>query len=64
MNHAAPVLCAGKPRPAIVVQSDLFDGTESVVVCPLTKRGRDAQLLRVPVRPSAALALSQPSWFG
>jgi mRNA interferase MazF len=27
---------AGKPRPAIVLQSDLFDATLSITVCPLT----------------------------
>lgn len=52
----------GKPRPAIIIQADVFDGTESVVVCPITSRVRDAQLLRVLVMPSAALNLTQPSW--
>jgi mRNA interferase MazF len=27
---------AGKPRPAIILQSDEFDATPSVTVCPLT----------------------------
>jgi mRNA interferase MazF len=54
---------AGKPRPAIIVQADVFDGTESVVVCPLTTRARDAQLLRVQVKPSTTLNLAQPSWI-
>ena len=54
---------AGKPRPAIIVQSDLFEGTGSLVVCPLTTQARDAQLLRVPVEPSPQLPLQQPSWI-
>ena len=53
---------AGKPRPAVIVQSDLFDGTDSLVVCPLTTQQRDAQLLRIPVLPSPELRLQQQSW--
>ncbi len=53
---------ASKPRPAVVVQSDLFDGTESVVVCPLTTRARDALLLRLPTAPSPQFDLQEASW--
>ncbi|MBW8271120.1 type II toxin-antitoxin system PemK/MazF family toxin [Caldovatus aquaticus] len=53
---------AGKPRPAVVVQSDLYDQTLSVVVCPLTSVRKDAGLLRVPLSPSDRLALRTPSW--
>jgi mRNA interferase MazF len=53
----------GKPRPAIIVQSDVFDGTESLVVCPLTTRQRDAQLLRVPLVPGSHLQLQETSWI-
>ncbi len=52
----------GKPQPAVVVPSDLFDGTNSLVTCPLTTQQRDAPLLRVAVRPRAALRLTAPSW--
>lgn len=52
----------GKPRPAVVVQSDLFDATKSLVICPLTTQGHDAPLLRVAVRPSPTLRLAVPSW--
>jgi mRNA-degrading endonuclease toxin of MazEF toxin-antitoxin module len=27
---------AGKPRPAVIVQEDSFDGTESITVCSFT----------------------------
>lgn len=40
---------ASKPRPAIVVQDDLFSGLDSVTVCPLTTTVLDAPLLRLPV---------------
>lgn len=53
---------AGKPRPAVIVQSDLFAGTRSLIVCPLTTEARDAPLLRIAVAPSAALPLAAPCW--
>jgi mRNA interferase MazF len=37
----------GKPRPALVVQSDAFDEHPSVVVLPLTSELHDAPLFRV-----------------
>lgn len=44
---------AGKPRPAIVVQSDLFNATHSSVsVVPVTTTLVDADLFRVPLGPS------------
>jgi len=49
------VICAapgdyGKPSPAVVVQSDLFNGTHSsVAVCLITTHLQDAPLFRIPV---------------
>ena len=44
---------AGKPRPAIVVQSDLFNPTHaSVSVVPVTTTLIDADLFRVELAPS------------
>jgi mRNA interferase MazF len=44
---------AGKPRPALVVQADLFNPTHaSVTVCLMTSERHDAPLFRVPVVPS------------
>lgn len=52
----------GKPRPALVVQNDVFGDLPSVVVCPLTATLRaDADLLRIMVEPSAINGLRQPS---
>ena len=31
----------GKPRPALIVQSSLYDGLPSVALCPLTSDLRD-----------------------
>ena len=40
----------GKPRPALVVQSDLFNETHaSVTICPITSDQVDAPLFRLTV---------------
>jgi mRNA interferase MazF len=52
---------AGKPRPAVVVQSELFHDTGSIAVCLLTTQQTGAPLLRVAVEARAGSGLSQPS---
>ena len=48
----------GKPRPALVVQSDLFQDLPSVTICPMTSTLRDdADLIRLTVEPSASNGL-------
>ncbi|MDR3576837.1 MAG: type II toxin-antitoxin system PemK/MazF family toxin [Anaerolineaceae bacterium] len=51
----------GKPRPALVVQSDALDGTDSVLVCLITTTLRDAPLYRLPLPASDATGLRQAS---
>ena len=51
----------GKPRPALVIQSDLFDAHPSVTVLPVTGELRDAPLFRIPLQPSESNGLSKPS---
>ena len=52
----------GKPRPALVVQSNLFAHLPSVTVCPLTSTLRDdAGLIRIDVEPTADNGLRQRS---
>ena len=52
----------GKPRPALVVQSDLFAELPSVVICPLTTTLRsDADLFRLDVEPTPGNGLRQSS---
>jgi mRNA interferase MazF len=42
----------GKPRPAVVVQSDAFNSTHaSITVCPITSECVDAPLLRIALPP-------------
>jgi mRNA interferase MazF len=43
---------AGKPRPAVVLQDDRFDMTDSITVCAFTTDPTDAPLFRLPVEPS------------
>jgi mRNA interferase MazF len=51
----------GKPRPALVIQSDLFSGHPSVVILPVTSELRDAPLFRVTIVPNEINGLSRPS---
>ena len=43
---------AGKPRPAVVLQDDSFDATESITVCAVTTDPAEAPLFRVPITPN------------
>jgi mRNA interferase MazF len=67
VNRGDVVICAapgdyGKPRPGVVVQSNLFNPThQSVVVCPITSELVDAPLFRIDVQPTAANGLRKPS---
>jgi mRNA interferase MazF len=54
---------AGKPRPALVVQDDRFDATDSVTVCPFTTTEVGAPLLRIPVVASEANGLGHDSYL-
>lgn len=52
---------ASKPRPALIVQDDVFAGTASVTVAPLTTILVDAPLLRVPVSADDLTGLQHES---
>ncbi len=51
----------GKPRPALVIQSDLFDAHPSVTILPVTSELRDAPLFRILVNPTELNGLAKPS---
>ena len=51
----------GKPRPALVIQSDRFDGTATITVLLLSGKLVDAPLIRLTVLPTAANGLHKPS---
>ena len=53
----------GKPRPALVIQSDLFARlTSTVTVVLLTSTALDVPLIRVPVEPSGRNGLRTRSY--
>ena len=51
----------GKPRPALVIQSDLFDAHSSVTILPVTSTLRAAPLFRISVKPDQKNALRRES---
>jgi mRNA interferase MazF len=51
----------GKPRPALIIQADLFADHSSVTVLPLTGTLVDAPLLRIMVQPDADNGLQTPT---
>jgi len=53
---------AGKPRPAVVMQADPFQETDSVTVCLMTTTDIGTSIVRIPVAPSATNKLRAPSW--
>ena len=48
---------AGKPRPAVILQDDRFDVTDSITVCAFTTDPTDAPLFRLTIEPSEANGL-------
>jgi mRNA interferase MazF len=54
---------AGKPRPAVVVQSDDFRDTASVTIGLLTGNDVESPLLRLAVEPTPATGLAARSWI-
>jgi len=51
----------GKPRPALIVRSNLFAEHLLVTVLPITSDLEKAPLLRIPIDPSPANGLRKPS---
>lgn len=51
---------AGKPRPAVVIQDDRFDATESVTVCAFTTDPTEAPLIRLAIDPDPLNGLREP----
>jgi mRNA interferase MazF len=59
-----PVVLAGaygKPRPALVIQSDLFAQHPSVTILPVTTELRSIETFRIAVNPSPKNGLRAPS---
>jgi mRNA interferase MazF len=59
---AAKGVYTGKPRPALVIQSALFNPThQSVTICPITSDCVDAPLFRIPLPPGDRTGLQAAS---
>jgi mRNA interferase MazF len=54
---------ANEPRPALILQDDRCDATDSVTVCPFTSAQVDAPLLQVPVTADEVNGLDQDSFL-
>ena len=52
---------AGKPRPAVIVQDDRFDATDSVTICAFTTDPTDAPLIRLRIDATDINGLDEPS---
>ena len=52
----------GKPRPALVIQSDFFADHATVTVLPMTSTVTQAPLIRLPIEPSSGNGLHEPSF--
>jgi mRNA interferase MazF len=53
-------VCAGKPRPSVIVQDDSFERTDSVTICAFTTDPTDAPLFRLAVEPNERNGLRMP----
>lgn len=67
MRRGDIVVCAlsgdyGKPRPAVIVQSDLFNPTHtSIVVCPITSHLIESPLFRLLLTPNKLTGITTTS---
>lgn len=50
----------GKPRPAVIVQDNSFDATDSITICAFTTDPTDALLFRLVVEPNERNGLRVP----
>ena len=51
----------GKPRPALIIQSDLFDQIPTVTVMLISGTPQDTPLLRLSIEPDGENGLRKPS---
>jgi len=51
----------GKPRPALVIQSNLFEKLPSVTILPITSELRPIETFRIAVAPTKKNGLRAPS---
>ena len=54
---------SGKPRPALILQSDFFSDIDSLTICPITSFDTRTPRIRVPLFPDESNGLESPSWL-
>ncbi len=52
---------AGKPRPAVIVQDDSFDATESITICAFTTDPTEAPLFPCASSRTSAMDCGAPA---
>jgi mRNA interferase MazF len=52
-----------KPRPAVVIQDESFDVTDSVTICAFTTTHLDAPTFRLEIEPTTLNGLERRSWL-
>ena len=52
---------AEKPRPAVILQDDRFDATDSITICAFTTDATEAPLFRLPILSEDTNGLRAPS---
>ncbi len=51
----------GKPRPALIIQSNFFDKHPSITVLPITSQLKDTPLFRITIEPNEKNGLQKIS---
>lgn len=51
----------GKPRPALILQSDRFDEHATITILPVTSTIVNAPLFRITIEPNETNGLNKPS---
>lgn len=53
----------GKVRPVIIIQTDLLqDSLESTLICPITTRESNSEILKVKIKPTPESGINESSW--
>lgn len=55
------LVAEGKPRPAVIIQSDVVPTPEQILICPFTTTLIDAPLYRLSVLPEPGTGLKKAS---
>ena len=55
------MVAMGKPRPAVIVQTDAITTSVEILICPFTTTSLDASLYRITIEPSPNNALNASS---